>query len=438
MFRDIPSSKSGSADIRETVVDAITGEARLPERDLAAADQLGHRLHAELRDVVALLAESDRGASAMSRALGIDRATCQRIVQSVKSHPGADTLVRLPGIEGLRAFLAAMAGRARGAHPREVLAGAAAAVDRFESFLNDLDLSQRGLRELLERTRIEESLHAPADDPASRAALFKSAARIIGRWSNASLFASIIRPLPGDPALTEWARMRGLIGHQWRDSAVPLEIGGTASLQTTPHGPALTTLDATPASGNTPTSLLTDFCSRPLPRVTSRAEGIRVTHVIDTDSHDGRGPVDICMAHRSARPDPHPATLTPPVGEVWSPQHVPARRMVFDTFLHRDIARRCIPSLEVHLYMPDIAQRHDAARWSTLIPGSPRLHVLGADLRATATPAYPRYPELFDHLFKTLAWNPAEFVGFRCEVEYPLWRTGYAMLFDFAQPGEQA
>lgn len=434
MFRDSPSVKSGSADIREAPVDAITGESRLAERDLAAADQLGHRLHAELRDVLALLPEPDRGASALSRSLSLDRATCQRIVQSVRSHPGADTLVSLPGIEGLRAFLAAVARRARTARAREVLAGAGAAVDRFASFLDDLNLSQRGLRELLERTRIHESLHAPADDPTSRAALFKAAARIIGRWSDVSLYASIIRPLPGEPAKTQWARLRGLIRHHWRSSAVPLEIGGTASLQTAPHGPALTTLDATPASGNTPTSLLTDFCSRPLPRVTSRAEGSRVTHVIDTDSHDGRGPVDIVMAHRSARPDPDPATLSPQVGEVWSPQHVPARRMVFDTFLHRDIARRCIPSLEVHLYMPDISLRHDAARWSTRIPAAPRLEVLGQGPRAAATPAYARYPDLLSHTFTALAWDPSEFVGFRCEVEYPLWRAGYVMLFDFAKP----
>jgi len=34
-----------------------------------------------------------------------------------------------------------------------------------------------------------------------------------------------------------------------------------------------------------------------------------------------------------------------------------------------------------------------------------------------------------------LGWAASEFVGYRCEVEFPIWRAGYCMLFDFAQPG---
>jgi hypothetical protein len=30
--------------------------------------------------------------------------------------------------------------------------------------------------------------------------------------------------------------------------------------------------------------------------------------------------------------------------------------------------------------------------------------------------------------------EPDEFVGFRCDAEYPLWRAGYCVSFDFTRP----
>jgi hypothetical protein len=264
----------------------------------------------------------------------------------------------------------------------------------------------------------------------AREALFRSAAGVMGRWSATTVQASIIRPVPGHPEQTEWVRVRGLIGHAWRDPAVPLELGGSANLQPAGPGPAFATLDGAPASGMASGTLVTDFCSAPLPRVVSKAAGTRTVHVIDTDGHGGHGPLDIVTAVRSARPDPHPARLDPPVGETWSLQNIPARWIVFDTFLHMDLARRCIPSLEVHLWMPDVA-RPAAARWSTRFPGGPRLELMGPGLRHAGSASYPRYVELLRHVLGRVGWDAQEYVGYRCELAFPLWRAGYCMLFDF-------
>ncbi|GJQ30119.1 MAG: hypothetical protein HBSAPP03_20030 [Phycisphaerae bacterium] len=307
--------------------------------------------------------------------------------------------------------------------------GALAAVDRFEQFLEDVNLSQRGLRALLDGPEGKTPrLHPPADDAAARETLFLAAANVVGRWSQASVHLSIIRPVPGDASLTDWARARVLAGHQWRMHATPLEIGGTATLRSPNAGPAMSALE--PDALQAGSALLPEFCSRPLPSVVAKAAGKRVVHVVDTDSAGGHGPADIVTATRVARPDPHPATLSPPVGEVWALQNIPARRLVFDTFLHRDLAAACVPTIEAHLWMPDVGARHDAARWSTRLPGGPKLTPLS--LENVGTTAFAKYPDLVRHVFDELAWPIDEFVGFRCDVVYPVWRGGYVMLFDFA------
>ncbi len=404
----------------------------LNEGALATADQLGRRLQSELRDVIALLPEEHRSASAMSRLLKLDRATCQRIVQGATSHDaGPRTLIALPGIAGLRSFVAAVSERVPAGSGGEVLAGASAAADRFASFLDEVGLSQRGLRAALEgpggRTP---QLYPPSDDSLAREALFLAAAEVVGRWSETTIHTSVIRPVPGDPTLTDWARVRALVQHRWRTHAVPLEVGGTATLRGTSGGPSMDSLE----SNAKDSPLLPEFCSRPLPSVVAKAAGKRVVHVIDTDALVGSGPADIVTATRVARPDPSPATLSPAIGEVWALQNIPARRLVFDTFIHRDLADACVSSIEAHLWMPDVGIRHDAARWSTRLPGGPTMERISP--LAAATSAHETYQDLLSHVFEELGWPADDFVGFRCDIPYPVWRGGYVMLFDFAAPGE--
>ncbi|MCE7973298.1 MAG: hypothetical protein DYG92_03085 [Leptolyngbya sp. PLA1] len=369
--------------------------------------------------------------------LGVDRATCQRIVQAAaRQEADAHTLVALPGVMGLRLFLDAMEGRELGALGVERLAGARAAVDRFDGLLDGLHVSQRGLRALLASPvgPGHEDGRCPGDDPGQRATLYRTAAGIVGRWSAADIHASIIRPGQADSSTTDWVRLRALVGHSWREPSMPLELGGTASLQDKEQSPPFRTLDGRPASGASPGTLVSDFCTTPLPRVVTRVSGSRAVNVIDTEGR--RGPADIVTAVRAGKPDPHPATLSPPIGEVWSLQNIPAAKLVFDVFLHLDLARRCMPSLEMHLWMPDVS-RHAAARWSTRLPGGPRLTLLGAGLGHIETPGYARYGSLVHEVLDRLGWSASEFVGFRCEVEYPIWRAGYCMLFDFSTHGAE-
>ena len=104
--------------------------------------------------------------------------------------------------------------------------------------------------------------------------------------------------------------------------------------------------------------------------------------------------------------------------------------MLFDVFMHVDIARLCLPSLEVHLWGPDFAQ-HTGDRWQTRLSHGPRLEVLSPGTARFAPRVYARYQELMHMVFEAVDQNQDDFVGFRCCVEYPIWRAGYRMLFDF-------
>ncbi len=395
---------------------------------------MARRLVSELRPLVDMLPESDRGASAMSRLLGLDRATCQRLVASVgRGEPGVETLVQLPGIQGLRQFIDAVGLRSRAGAGAERIEAARAAVDRFAELIDELGGSQRKLRARLAAERASSqagliSAHGGSDDPAVRQALFRAAAAATGRWCDVLVQMVMIRPVAGSPDMTETVHTRGMIGHRARPDAVPLEVGHV--VQTIGEEPALPEPPGLHAE-HAPGRLIEEFCSRPLPRIVSKTSAGRVVHVVDVAvAGSEEHPADIVLMQGRGGPDRHPATLDPPIGEVWRLANLPARHMVFDVFLHREIACRCIPSLELHLWTPE-PLGHVRARWSTRFTGGPKLEMMGAGLERAATMAYPRYVELAAHIVGELGWNSAELIGYRCELPYPLWRGGYCMSFDF-------
>jgi hypothetical protein len=432
---DIATARSVQVHVSDGV---DLGAQPLAPGERALADDSARRLRLELRGLMELLPESERGASAMARVLEIDRNTCQRIVAATgRGDADASMLVQLPGVMGLRQFLEAMGRRFPTSEAEQAIAGARAAVDKFEKLIDDLAGSQRKLRERLEMDRDLAGAGADApgasDNLATRRAMFRAAVDVVGRWSETRLTMRIIRPAPGDPMHTENIRMTGHVGHMARPVAVPLEVySGTPGHLVERTGPAFQSLDASQSVGDTPNFLMTEFCTRPLPRVTSRATENRVIHVIDEQAEPGLGgrPSDIFVADRRAGVDKHPATQHPPIGEISTIMNFPSRRYVMDVYLHRDIARRCIPSLEVHLASPWAGQAL-LARWSTRLPGGPKLELLGVGLEHAGSDAYPRHAEVATHMFKSVGWDPGEFVGYRCDVAYPIWRAAYCVLFDF-------
>lgn len=421
------------------------GARPLTSDERTLADEVARRLALELRGLVEVLSEQERGASAMARALDVDRNTCQRIVACTgrsTGEPDASMLVRLPGIAGLRQFIEAMGKRFPGGEAAAAIAGVGAAVDRFEKVIDQLAGSQRKLRERLDMDRVAgmptdsfgTTGPGPSDNLSVRRSLFRSAVDIVGRWSETRLSIRIIRPVPGDPMHTQNVRMTGHVGHMARAVSVPLEVySGVPQQLVENESPraAFQSLDARQSVGDTPAFLMQQFCSQPLPRVTSRAAGANVVHAIDEMGTPGQAS-DIFVGDRRAGRDKHPATQHPAIGEVSTIMNYPARRFVMDVYLHREIARRCIPSLEVHL-SPLPTGSMILSRWSTKLPGGPRLELLGAPTSREnlATDAYARHVEAVRALFDSAEWDASEFVGYRCDVAYPVWRAAYCMLFDF-------
>lgn len=293
-----------------------------------------------------------------------------------------------------------------------------AAADHLDEIIREIAGSRRRLMQRLDWEGPGPGI--PVEDIETREQLFTAATALTGRYSDLWFAAHLYAPL-SEPGLMTQARVHGLIGHHARPTAVPLTFHVFGAEPEEPTGPEhyrpLVGADA----------VLRPFSSEPLPIVRSRTPGEHVVQTIETDA-DGPAGIDLVFGLTGRMS--HPATRESQLEEVWGLVNFPVRRMLFDVFLHRDIARACIPALDHHLWRPDFATQV-GERWQTRFAAAPKLELLPAGLEGAASNAYPRYVELLRTLFETSNHEPRDFVGYRCEVIFPAWRTGYRMSFDF-------
>lgn len=398
----------------------------LSAQEAAVAERVAARLHADLGRLVARLPPGVQGGSAMARHLSIVRNTCQRVAHALQDpDPSIETLARLPGVKGLDQMLDAM--RSKGM-PEQDIQLAEVGVRQFDRFIRDHAGSHA---RLIARIQAPDSSVAGARfgaEPARRA-LFEAASGVTGRNAEATVSLYAFRASPDDAGLLQRATVTGLYRTVVMPGGMPIVISAGDTLHwAAPDHRSMRLADESPAQGNTPDALLPEFTTQPLPTVSSRGKSGSLIQVIDPADLDAPQVVDVFTLSRATHPlhDPRTGDLT--LDEVWSLANCAARRLVFDVFVHRDLERQLRPGIDAQLWYPNLSSP-GGDRWVTRFPDPPRLQLLGEGLSQTRTDAWPGHADLCRVTFERIGWNPSEFVGFRCEVAFPIWRAGYCMSF---------
>ncbi|MDP1660312.1 MAG: hypothetical protein Q8L55_00205, partial [Phycisphaerales bacterium] len=272
-----------------------------------------------------------------------------------------------------------------------------------------------------------------------RQALHEAAAAVTGRACETALSIYAFRRHPQSELTLERALCKGLVGAVVAPGGLPLVLGSGDTLQTQEsalqHGLAPGTHERTRET------ILSAFTTSPLPTVTSKSRTGSLHQVIDPSAfaHDSDPrPVDVVTALKACHTMYEPSTGMPTLDAVWSLVNCPSARLIFDVYLHVDIERQFRPSIDALIWGPGLdAPVHD--RWTVRLPNQPRLQLLGRGLKSAGSEHFSRHAELSGAFFGHVGWDAEDFVGFRCEVRYPVWRAGYCMGFEYlGVPGPKA
>lgn len=409
--------------------------------DLAEAVSVGNRLAAEFRSLFVKLPPTARSGLGLARLLSIDRGTATRLV-AICAHEveGVEVLLRAPGVRGLRQVLSAM--QTNGSS-RTSLATASAAVDRFERLVQEFGGSRSKLIERLTAARARSVEHDPAAHERlmleHRKRLFEASAGTIGQRMDLWLICHVFRPTPGSPDLMDHAMLRGAFGYRARRDAPAYAMRSfgrnDGNAQVSGDGPkpgdrAYHALTTGPDGAIDERSLFRDFSTDPHPLVTSRGDGREALVVVDPERCREDQGVDFVVAQASMGNWRHPRLDDPPRHDVSTHIGVPCRRVVFDVFLHRSMARQSLASPRLYRTTPGVFHDLDA-HWPDRLPYPPPLQLM-AEQSPVGSKFYPRHAALLSAFFERMVWPPSDFVGYRLEVEYPLWSGLYCVMFDYA------
>lgn len=417
---------------------------RIPPEHLGGEEvqrlrQVLRRLAAELRAALSPLLQRAQGPSAVARALSIDRATAHRsMALAHKRAADLDDLAEAPGPDAIDQLASAL--RSRRLTPPPELRALAQAVLQYRAALHDLAGGSKS--RLLRRIAATESTATTSEvAPASvrarreqdlREQLFSITSELLGRHTHTRVDLMICRPNPDDPRVMDYAQVRAVIGHRSRPQAQPItvELLGRVTAAPGAQNPVLT-LDGRAVETDFADTIIAPFSTQPLPVAISRGVGDRVRNVVDTTYTAAGKSVDVVVGYQRPRACAQPRFDELPALEVGALVREPSRWLVLDTYLHRDMTTGAVPSLETYLWSPTI-QTSLADHWLDRLPTSPLLRVLGRGTRNAASVAWPRLSDLTTFAFEQLGWSAQEYVGYRAEIDYPMWGGAYFAVFDYS------
>ena len=402
-------------------------EAPGDDDQLETLDRCARRLHQRLHTFLTDLPARLQSGSELSRELGVERATCQRILSSaLGAYEGLEIVGRLPGRKGIENFVSALESK-----PDWIEAGRlqhlSVAAESFADALRETAGSQAAFvkrwRARNRESRVEPALLVEDDQALKRRAFFEASAEITGHVCETSLLVLAINEDADDPQSVRLATAKGTIGHLVEPDAAPLlmneVVEGASKADASDR--------AKPASME-----LSGFSSESV-RVVNQDKGpTSLSQFVETVGPSQNGPVDILLTSRGSFAHGHPALLESQALNITYRVPFPSRYLLLDLYLSRRLAHSCLPSAKTYLggEPQEIISR--SLDWGARFREDPDLILLGQGTIKAHSRAYANHKGLTDDLFQRQGWDPTEFVGFRVQVQYPIWKGTYCVRLDFS------
>lgn len=388
---------------------------------------LGQELGDGLGRVLAAVPGQPGGPQALAAALGLDKVLASRVLKALRQRDPLAVVHGLPGPEPLRRLL--RAARRRGADPRHVQA-AARAVDRFEALIR----AEAGDRSALD-AMIASWLPAARSEFELRRkqAAFKAVSQLKGAEARVSLSAVWLAP-SASGARIDVVWLMGLLGLK------RLRPGATVKLATRRIAREESPRRPRDLGGDEFEDLeevrLDEFCTEPPGRLEVRRAGDRTHYVLAGTGFGPRSAVDLILAEVNR--EEMARWVEPDLGRkgyVFADVGTPARVLVMDVFCHRDVYPGSEPELQIYdTSIEGVADVNDRSRDIDRLDVQESIQPLETGRSRPRLPDVPNYLEMLDHVNASLAWDPSDFRGWRCRIDYPIYGSQIAVAFEPSPP----
>lgn len=397
----------------------------------ARIHDVGEALGRGLGRVVDAVEGAPQGPQALARVLGLDKVLTSRLLRAVRQRDPIAVLHHVPGPEPLRRFLRAAARRGAGT---DTVSAGEEAVRAFEGLLS---------RDVGDRSALDAILAAWLPEARSefvtrrKQSAYKAMSQLRGCSVDLDLSAVFFHPAR-DGTRLDVVWVVGMFGLRRLRPGVGVKL---SSRRITGAGGerAPTTLDGEPLEG-ADRGRLDQFCAAPPGEFHAQRAGELLHYTLGGGSFGPASAVDLCFAEVN---EAEIARYVDPAlrrrGYAYSDVAVPARRLVFDVFVDRDVYPGSEPELAVYdTAIHGVADVNDRARDIDRLDLGDRIVPLGTGTSGLRLPDAPRYVDLIRHVHERRGWDPELFRCYRVSVDYPIYGSQIAVSFDPPPPPDTA
>lgn len=257
---------------------------------------------------------------------------------------------------------------------------------------------------------------------------------IWGIQARVSFKTFLITPSPGTDGMLDLAVLGGFVGlRRLRSVTWPVyrdelydDHGNPVQQVSLPIDPRQATVDSPP--------FLTDFCSIPLPEVSTYRKGL-VTRYDLAPGPIGNAGIGSCIFGRIK---PQCVSLyrdeVNTVGSFGVDLETPTELVIADLFRHRSFPSTLPPDVFL-LDRMTVPRGHDlSVDQHHRLPLTSKATRLGPGHLGSATPQFPRYPEMLKYAFSQLEWEADDFIGYRFTMQYPPCPAAILLQFPLLDP----
>ena len=398
--------------------------------------QIITRLRQAISAVVAALPElaSTRPVD-LASGLHIDTKLAWKIAKLIDGEDPFSAAQYIPGSSGFQIFLRAAT---RKTVSRALLTTARAAFNSFNDLVNTHAGSRKAFDMMLAGYSRENRFRADLDH---RRLMFEGASYIWGVQARMALRLDIVAPSE-DPFMFDQVTIRGFVDLRRMRPNVPWRIsrGFSSDDAGVPNRSfSREPLEDRTSAGNgmQDLPLITEFCSRPLPKY-RRVDGpLGVVEFELVEGPVGNTGVLTCVTGELLR-HVEPRFRTPRYHDHNQRFRIrtPSEIAGIDVLFHRDM-------FEAHLHprvniFSDLFAEQMGALYRTcdILPAQERLQHLGCGVDSLESEDFPELPELARYAIERAGWQETDFEAFRLRMEYPPIPTSIVVAHDLPDPPE--
>lgn len=388
-----------------------------------------YRVRAAVHDLLSGVGADPNQTRESSRLLGLSRQLTWRLSRVVCSTEPEAILSEIPGPQGMSKFVAAC--RDLGA-PEESVSALISATDSFEDAIKAVSGSRKSLAALMANQGDHQTSGAQERE---RRKLFDGGCAVWGVHAATRFVSVFLFPAKDDPSMLDVAHVTGYLGFR-RLRAIPWPMSfEDVRTHDGVHIPFIKEpLDLSNGSDEGQLQLIDRFCNPPSPKISVSTVGNVKRFELSPGPVGNAGAADVVFGTYLRHLYPRERTIENLNANFILMLVTPVERVIFDMFLHKDIALKGQPSAHLcdKLTHPFAPADDEVERLALPLAETPQ--ALGPGATGALTPHIPWYPRLVRFVSDRIEHSPDDFVGSRFEMNYPPMPTSIVRGFPLANP----